>query len=393
MTIFKYSFDHLIFGMAIGAALLGLTAAARAERVVEPYAAIVGGLQVETLQTRPGDDRQDRAVTIALSRFGVRGRLGHGVTFESEFEANAGPHGTSAWEGQAALSVRNQLVRLDRGRVRLEAGRITDPASLDFTSLHVLDQLLTDGFTRAPLLASGFNRGNGVLARFELAPGWFAGATLNAANPTSTTSSLVVGGTFPPFSRFYFAPYQYVGRDAANFPADEYHIVVFTPSLLLRRGPVEAQAALQLFHVDTNTSSMTDQGIDGYNVRLGAAATFGRVRAFANVSLVQNEVVDPDDGARLSGEIFTGATASAGVDIAYLERHGVGGQIAFVRDQQGAGTRATQFFANIGTTFWLAETTAVAARIALFTRCEEIDGGMCEPEGSRSFFVTLRTSL
>ena len=66
-------------------------------------------------------------------------------------------------------------------------------------------------------------------------PGARLGLTINAANPVSTTQSLVVGGTFPPFARFYFAPYQYVGRDAANFPADEYHFVVVTPSVLVDR--------------------------------------------------------------------------------------------------------------------------------------------------------------
>src|SRR6185503_17014027 len=259
------------------------------------YAALVGGIEYETLQTKEDNPAEDRAVTIALSRLGLRGNIGEHVYIESEFEVNAGPHGTSVWEGQAALQVRNQLVRLRQYDIRVDAGRITDDASLDFYSDHVADQLLTDGFTRASLLASGFNRGNGVLIRYEMpqVPGLQPGITINAANPTSTTASLVVGGTFPPFSRFYFAPYQQVGRDASKFPADEYHIVVVSPSVVYRHGLVDAQAAVQFFRVNTNTSSNMDQPIDGFNVRGGAALRLldDRVHPFANFSVVQNEVV------------------------------------------------------------------------------------------------------
>ncbi len=360
---------------------------------VRPFAAIVGGLEYERLDAREGDQREDRGVTIALSRFGLRAALGHGISAESEFEANAGPHGTSAWEGQAALSVRNQLVRLERAGWRVDAGRITDPASLDFTSAHVADQLLTDAYTRNPLLASGFNRGNGVLVRRALPRGFTAGFTINAANPTSTTASLVVGGTFPPFSRFYFAPYEYVGRDAAKLPADEYYIVIGTPSVEWASPWVRARAALQVFQVNTNTSRTDDQKIDGYNLRGGVGMARGTVRPFVNASVVQNEVVDPDDGARLSGEVFTGTTFSLGCDVDVRDRHGVGGQVAVLYDRQGMATAATQVYANVGGTYWVGQQTAVGLRLAYWSRCEELDGAPCDREGERSLFTTLRTAF
>jgi hypothetical protein len=379
-------------------ALLGLVLApalARAEgTVIEPFATVVGGLEVETVQSeRPDDNREGRSVTLALSRFGLRADLGGGVSIESEFEANAGPHGTSAWEGQAALSVRNQLVRLERGPFWVEAGRITDPSSVDFFSVHVMDQLLTDGYTRGSLLASGFNRGNGVQARWNATPTLSLGLNLNAANPVSTTSSLVVGGTFPPFSRFYFAPYQYVGRDSANFPADEYHFLMLSPSLMLRGSPVEVNAAIQMFTVNTNTSQETDQHIDGYNLRAGASTRVGRVRPFANVSFVQNEVVDPDDGSRLSGDLYTGLSLSIGTDVDLVGRSGVGAQVAYVRDRQGQTAQATQWFLNLGATWWLGAATAVAARVAVYTRCEDPEGDGCARDGERSLFLTIRTSI
>jgi hypothetical protein len=365
---------------------------------IRPYAALVGGLEYETVQTKEDNPAEDRAVTIALSRLGLRGNIGQHVYIESEFEVNAGPHGTSVWEGQAALQVRNQLVRLRQWDLRVDAGRITDDASLDYYSEHVADQLLTDGFTRASILASGFNRGNGVLLRYEMPqiPGLQPGITINAANPTSTTASLVVGGTFPPFSRFYFAPHQQVGRDASKFPADEYHIVVVTPSVIYQRELVEAQGAIQFFRVNTNTSTDMDQPIDGFNMRIGAALHLldDRVHPFANVSVVQNEVVDPNDGMRLSGEIFRGITASGGVDWNYLRKNGVGLQYALVRDQQGEATKTTQHFINLGTTWWVNDFVSLGARFGIYSRCEDLDGMGCpEKEGERSFFTTLRTLL
>lgn len=363
---------------------------------IRPFAAVVGGFKFETLDNAPGDTREGRFVTVALSRFGLRAGVARGITIESEFEANAGPHGSSAWEGQAAMSVRNQLVRVERGRIRVDAGRITDPASLDFVSDNVGDQLLTDGFTRASLLASGFNRGNGVLGQVAVVPGVRFGLTVNAANPVSTTQSLVVGGTFPPFARFYFAPYQYVGRDAANFPADEYHFTVVTPSFLIDKDRFAIHAALQMFQVNTDTSRSDDQNIDGFNARGSVMGRFldRRLRAFANASIVQNEVVDPDDGQRLSGEIYTGTSIGGGFDVTALdERAGAGAQVVLVSDRQGTNPVASQLYVNVGTTYWLSPTTAIGSRFALYRRCEVRSGDTCTVDGERSFFVTLRTSI
>ena len=367
---------------------------------IRPYAALVGGVEYETLQTRGEDRAEDRGVTIALSRLGLRGDIGESIYIESEFEINAGPHGTSVWEGQAAIQVRNQLIRVMRFGFAVDAGRITDDSSLDYFSEHVADQLLTDGFTRTSILASGFNRGNGILVRYDVpgVPGLRPGITVNAANPTSTTASLVVGGTFPPFSRFYFAPHQQVGRDASKFPADEYHIMVVTPSVVYRHPSemIEAQTGVQLFRVNTNTSTDQDQPIDGFNIRAGVAGYLldRRIHPFANFSLVQNEVVDPDDGMRLSGEVFKGLTLSGGLDYNYLERNGVGVQYAVVRDQQGDATEFTQHFVNLGSSFWLSRTTSIGARVGVYIRCDDVDGTGCpDTEGERSYFMTLRTLL
>jgi hypothetical protein len=359
------------------------------------YAGVVGGMHVETLQLRDSDQSEDRLTTVALSRFGLRGRLSGGIYIESEFEVNGGPHGTSVWEGQAALQVRNQLIRLERDRFRVEAGRITDDSSLDYYSVHTADQLLTDGYTRSSILASGFNRGQGVLARYEIAPGLKPGITLNAANPTSTTASLVIGGTFPPFSRFYLVPHQQVGRDAASLPADTYHILIATPSITFDSDLVEAQTAVQAFQVNTDTSSTEDENIVGYNVRAGAKLKLldSRLTPFVNASRVTNSIVEPDDGNVLAEYAYVGYTASGGLDLNIAGRNGIGASYAFIRGQQGDQSRTTEHVVNVGGTYWVSPTTSVGARAAMYRVCAETPDEGCVKEGARSMFVTMRTVL
>ncbi len=362
---------------------------------LEFFAAIVGGVHAETLQTRDDDDSENRTTTIAMSRFGLRGKLAGGVYLESEFEVNAGPHGTSVWEGQAALQVRNQLVRIERNKFRVEAGRLTDDSSLDYFSHHVADQLLTDPYTRAALLASGFNRGQGVLVRYEPVEGLEPGITVNAANPTSTTASLVVGGTFPPFSRFYFAPHQQVANDASGFPSDSFHIDILTPSIIYHSRLLETQAAVQMFRVNTDTQSSDDENIIGYNVRGGAKLNLldGMVTPFVNASRVTNSVIDPNDGKMLSTEAYVGYTLGGGIDYNYWGNHGVGAQYSFVRGQQGDQSRTTEHFINVGTSYYLTDSTAIGARGAYYTFCDERPGESCERLGARSVFVTIRSLL
>jgi hypothetical protein len=118
----------------------------------------------------------------------------------------------------------------------------------------------------------------------------------------------------------------------------------------------------------------------------------GKLRAFANGSVVQNEMVDPDEPSKLSGEVFTGYVASAGVDFDWRDHDGVGVQYAWVQDQQGFGSRTTQHFVNVGATHWVTDNTAVGGRVATFVRCTDPDGNGCpEKDGETSYFVTVRT--
>src|SRR3989442_16008823 len=113
---------------------------------------------MESLHHQPGEHPGTQNPTVAVSRLGLRGGVGEHITYASEFEASLGGplgYGSSVWEGQAAIAVRDQFVRYSRAGFAIAAGRIDDPASFDFVSEHVMDLLLTDQYTRDPLLYSG----------------------------------------------------------------------------------------------------------------------------------------------------------------------------------------------------------------------------------------------
>lgn len=361
----------------------------------QPFATIVGGFYGQFINTRSDvpDDREDRFTTVALTRIGLRASWGRHVHLVSEFELNAGPYGTSVWEGQAAVQIRNQLLRLEWEGLRVDVGRITDPSSLDYFSQYVANTLLTDDLTRFPLLISGFNRGNGVLASYELLEGLRLNATLNAGNPTSTTGTVMIGGTFPPFARFYEVPWSNVGRDARGFPTNTFHVVLFSPSVTFEHEYVRAQAAFQYFDANTNTGSTEDAHIDGYNLRIGAQLRLwdGRIRPFGNFSRVTNDVVDPDNLAALGNESYEAFTAGGGIDVDILpDRFGVGGQMVWVREQQGAGTIFTRYYVNGGASFTVLEGVSIDARYGWGLVCED---HLCGQNEEHRAYLTLRGSL
>ena len=366
---------------------------------VEPYATIVGGLKLDTIIQNPiGQQREGRLGAIALSAFGVRGSYGSLVSFHSELMANGGTslHGASAWEGQAALQVRRQLVRLTTGPWMVEAGRVIDEASVNFISPHVTDTLLQDTATRDPLLYSGFNLGNGVRGTYEPVKGLRVGLTFTAGNPVSNTASLQVGGSFPPFERFYIQPYQAVKQASNNYPDDTFHMMLLSPSLLYDSDVLDARVSFQGYVVDTNTTRTDDQNIHGYNLRANARLKLAddMVSPFANFSFGRNDTVTATDASKLAADKYTGITFGGGVDFNYAHpwpgrANGVGLQYDRVEYQVGSGNVTNLHYVNVGTTYWLNAYVALGARFAMWLRN---DVGVHD-EGERSALVTMRLVL
>ncbi len=365
---------------------------------IAPYLLATGGIKYDWERNPPGTNKENRVSTFALSRFGVTARYGKYVSAESELMAagGIGLHGTSAYEGQAALQVRQQVLRFGNETWKLEAGRLIDPASVDFFSAHVAESFLQDTATRDPLLFTGYNLGNGVRGEWEFVPGLRAALTFNAGNPVSTTSSLMIGGSFPPFERFYTQPYQAVSQGANNFPDDTFHIMVVTPSFLVDTKYVDARAAVQLFDVDPNTGDRNNDHIRGYNGRATVRVKLldGMLTPFANIAYTRNDTVFANDLSKRSGDRYQSIDYGGGIDFNWARRFqcahdcadGVGLQYENVQFQTGEGLVTTQRYANLGATVWLAPNLSIGARLAIWSY---------EPEGAaatgeRSGIVAMR---
>ncbi|HEY5949415.1 MAG TPA: hypothetical protein VIV40_28165 [Kofleriaceae bacterium] len=370
---------------------------------LEPFLVLVGGLNYDRIGHRDStsgmvaDERESRATTLALTRFGVEGVALPHVRVRSELELNAGPHGASVWEGQAAITVRDQFIGLLYGDARLYVGRISDPASIDYFSAHVANLLLTDFQIRIPFLASGANRGDGVALRYQLMPELSAGMTVNAGNPVSSTSTAALGGTYPPFSRFYYNIIATVRESATRFPSDLFHAMVFSPSLQWESGWLRAQLAYQYLVVDVTTADEDNPLLHGHNVRGGVQALVagGTIRPFINGSFVTNEVIGSNgslpDISMISPDRFRGFTASTGVDVAISGRSGVGGQYNAVVEQQGDGSVFTSHFVNVGASWWFHDEVALQARYSAYLRCEDESTGRCGSrlENQHNFYLTF----
>lgn len=346
---------------------------------VRPYLILAGGLKADFELPRPGDVRNDRVSTYSLGRIGLRARWMDFVYAESEIMAAGGValHGTSAFEGQASLQVRQQVIRLVKSGFRLELGRLFDEASIDFFSGHIAESFLQDTATRDPLLFSGFNLGNGIRSTYELVPGLRLGVTFNAANPVSTTSSLLIGGAFPPYDRFYIQPYQQVKQSGNNFPDDSFHMMMVTPSALLDTKYFDARIAAQLFDVNANTASADDDHIRGYNLRgtMRAKLLGARVIPFFSSAYTRNDTLVSNDVSKRSPDRYQAINFGTGVDINFLRRFtcafdcadGIGIQYQQVQYQVGDGLVTTQRYFNVGATVWIIPNLSLGVRYAQYT--------------------------
>ena len=365
---------------------------------VEPYGAIAGGVELQSLHQAPGQTTGTQNPTVAISRLGLRGGIGSHITFASEFEASLGGplgYGSSVWEGQAAIAIWDQFVRYERDGFAFAVGRIDDPASFDYVSAHIADLLLSDQYTRDPLLYSGADRGNGLWFSYALDRGKHvtAGLALHSTNPTGITGTLIIGGKLQPFDRpFYLAAAQ-VGSSQNNLPDQNLHIYFGSPSLTLHFDHLDAKAEVQMYSLDTEEATMDDQTIRGYNVRLGARTwtdtTIGKASAFLNLSRNVNEILDPTTSKYRLPDLFHSYTVSAGCDLDYDKKNGVGFEYAMV-DTREPDQHTRQHYFNLGTTYWIESSLAIGVRAAVYA--QQISGEAMTT-GSRSLFMTARLVL
>jgi hypothetical protein len=346
---------------------------------LHPYILLTGGLKGDFVKEKPNEVKDNRISTFALSRFGFKARWEDFVSVESEFMAagGVGLHGTSAYEGQAALQVRQQVIRLTRWGFRLDAGRIIDEASVDFFSAHVGETFIQDTATRDALLFTGFNLGNGLslVYKFPVVP-IRVGFTFNAGNPVSNTASLLIGGTYPPFDRFYIQPYSQVKQSANSFPDDTFHEMVWSPNVMVDTQYFDFHAEVQRFDVDTNMNSDQDAHILGYNARgtMRVKLIDRMIVGFADAAYTRNDTLVPTNLAVRSRDRYVAVNFGGGFDVNVYRRFhcsydcadGVGVQYQQVQFQLGDGLVTTNRYFNVGGTIWLAPNVSFGARFAFW---------------------------
>jgi hypothetical protein len=383
----------------IAALLCGSTAAADPStapqvREIDPIVMIAGGLRLEKLKLAPGSTAEARHPTVAVSRFGVRGRIGEHITFASMLEASLGGamgYGASVWEGQAELTMRDQWVRYERGGGSIAVGRVVDDATFDFVSAHVGDLFYMDQYTRDPLLYSGADFGTGLRGTIQLAPHLTAGLTFHSTNPTGLTGTVVIGGKLAPFDRPFDLAAAQVGRSQQSLPDQNLHVYFGTPSLAYSDDVLDVKAAVEMYALDTQMAITNDDPIRGYNVRgdLRLKLAGGRVRPFANVSRNENEILDPGNALLRLSETYRSYELSGGVDCDYDGKNGVGAQYAVV-DATEPGQHTREQYASVGTTYWLEPELAIGVRGSIYVR--QVSGD-ASATGSRSLFFTMRLVL
>ena len=362
------------------------------EKWIQPFGAIAGGVNLQSLHNAPTDHASAQNPTVAVSRLGVEGGVGEHITYASEFEASLGGaqgYGGSVWEGQAAIAIWDQYVRYKRAGASFTVGRMADPASIDYFSEHVGDLLLADMYTRDPLLYSGADRGNGLQGSYDITPWLTAGLTVHSTNPTGITGTLEIGGKLQPFDRPFYLASAAVGNNQSNLPDQNLHIYFGSPSLILHTEHIQAQTELQMYSLDTQVASNQDQTIRGYNLRAGVRGEFGAFSPFVNFSHNKNEILDPVDSLYRLPDLFRSYTVSGGLDWNYLDHDGVGFQYAMV-DTREPGNHTRMHYFNLGTSYWIEKSLAVGVRAAVFA--QQISGEMMTT-GSRSLFVTARLVL
>jgi hypothetical protein len=362
-------------------------------RVITPYAIIVGGMRYERLFLREGEDTQARSPTLAVSRIGMRGTIGKNLDFESEFEANLGgglANGSSVWEGQAQMSVRNQFLRYRKAGASVAVGRISDDATIDFFSAHVADLLLLDFYTRWPLIFSGGDRGTGVVATYDATDELTLGVTFHSTNPTGLTGSYQIGGALFPFTRPFGLAAAQVGRSSGSQPDTSLHMYFGTLSAVGKRGPVEVKLAMQGYQLDTQMSSSDDERINGYNLRASVRGKLhAKVNAWLNASRNENEMLDPMDAKVKLPDTYSVYTFSTGVDFNYRKRNGVGLQYAQTRQKEGMQHAITEHYVNLGTTYWVNPNFSLGARYGWYM----FDDHERDLTGHSSLFVSGRLIL
>ncbi len=338
-----------------------------------------------------------RTSTLLLARFGLEGRITDWISFRSVFERNVGfslarngPVGTSVWEGTASLQARENYIRLERWGAELSAGIVPDPASIDFISDNTLDMFGMDPYVRDPLLASGFNQGQGVLFRYSRY-GVTAGLAFTGGNPLVTSLAFGFGGSASTLGTLYSAPLRAL---ATGIPGSDIHLILLSPSLSYESEYFDVKVAAQFYDVDVTLTSDEDKQLRGHNFRATAQAKLldEMFRIFVSGSMRSNQQINPMSAQVRLADDFTGAVLAAGADFTRGDLS-VGGQFYWVRSEATAENALFSQYINVGATYWLWERTVSAGLRWGYSKVTAEDEDLVNLLTSHSFIASLRLML
>jgi len=374
------------------------------DTMIAPILRIAGGVsqQFRTNEGQPGVPTvyENRTTTSAVIQFGAKGQLARGLSFYSEFERNPGRYGTSSWGG-GALQARANYVRYELRGASVAAGIITDPASQDFVSQHVLDMLGRDYTVTAPAYWGGHILSQGILAQYRPLEGVTGGVSFSWANPLSTSLSYGFGGNVSELGNIYFLP-QRLGITMGD-PGSNAQVATVAPGVVVERKlphvTLRLHTTFQWYMINVDTTTKTDRELRGYNLRAALELSFldGMVSVFGSGSYRKNEMIEqvaPFDISRLDPDLYRAMVITGGLDFNLRRQDGIGVYYGLL-DRDPGGTRPVrrEHYLNIGATHWL-----VPKRLALGARYAKLitmtDGTTADANVDYdSYFATLRLML
>ncbi len=387
-------------------------------------------------QFRPGKENEAQVAplnsTFAILRFGFWGTIpqwnsGQETSFRLEMERNIGNEpsgiglvnqggitGTGVSTGTASLTFRDTYIKHLIGGFSFQVGIITDPASVDYYSLHVADLLLTDLPTGNTIAYSGYNRSQGVRAEYsffkrpsrqELALSFM----YTAGNPLTTTLSIPVQGDLN--SGALAVPNLYAPSlrtiSSTGTPDSNIEIVSYSPSLtysfdLSDLFSFGLRGTAQFLSADVDRDAEDDLPIRSRTFRGGAEFVFWKrvVRLFGNFTDQSNDQylkIAQVDFTKYADEKYSSTVTSVGFDFNYGRfvsldpRNGIGFNYSrLLQENYSGGESLTIEHINIGTTYWLGQRVSMGARYAISSWDQDIPGEEGNQISARSYYLSLR---
>ena len=366
---------------------------------MKPIIGITGGFNyIARHNEYPDGHVRDMAAlktVVAAVLFGVEGRISNWVSFHSEFRRDPGYYGTSVWEGTASLSAMDNWLRLEHWGASISAGIVSDPASLDFLSVHMTDLFLADDFSRQPILNDGFNRGQGLLAQYKW-NGLTVGLMFSAGNPLTTSLSYGFGGAVGPNGNLFFTPLREISLGNPGLGTD---LDTLSPSLMFEHKWFEARANTQFYWANADTEDSKGVTLKGQLYRVGLKGKFfsNVLQVFGNFTYRRNDMflqASPIDITKLNDTgthpgPYQALVVSAGADCNFFGASGIGVNYAYIRTQAANLPIVEQHYLNIGATYWVIDNASVGVRYSKLISMTDGKSADGTPDKD-AFFITLR---